>query len=223
MNFKIKILITSFLVTISSFALYPDAKKILFIGNSYTSYNNIPSTVQMLANYSEPKRELIVESYTRISRDLEMIWDAGNVQAIIENGHYDLVILQDSVQGIEFDIMYRYHELYCDLIRKSGSIPAIYMTWDIENQPKYPIEYVIKAYRDISVGLNAGMAPVGIAMKIAEAKKPDIVLRKPDGAHLSQTGSFLAALMLYTFLYGDDPRLNKFYGSIPVDVVSILQ
>lgn len=61
------------------------------------------------------------------------------------------------------------------------------------------------AYLDIAKELNAGVAPVGIAWKLALAADPAFVLHSPDKSHPNPTGTYLAACVFYATLLDANP------------------
>ena len=61
------------------------------------------------------------------------------------------------------------------------------------------------AYFDIAKELNAVVAPVGMAWKMALAAHPALVLYEPDESHPNPTGSYLAACVFYATLFDKSP------------------
>lgn len=61
------------------------------------------------------------------------------------------------------------------------------------------------AYCEIAKELDAQVAPVGMAWKMALAADPRIVLHQADGSHPNPEGSYLAACVFYATLLGKSP------------------
>src|ERR1700760_4353677 len=72
------------------------ALNILFIGNSYTYYQNMPQILAELAAHDPANvTELRVQSITKAGGDLEGMWNAGQAQQLITNAHWNYVVLQE--------------------------------------------------------------------------------------------------------------------------------
>jgi hypothetical protein len=86
-------------------------------------------------------------------------------------------------------------------------------------------------YFDIAKEVGAGVAPVGIAWKLALAADPAFVLHSPDKSHPNPTGSYLAACVFYATLLDANPvglpgkiqQGDKVLVSIPNDQAKRLQ
>ena len=79
------------------------ALRVLFIGNSYTYYNNLPGMVAQLSGGRIETRMV-----ARGGSTLQQLWDFGEAPAAIREGRWDYVVLQEHsllggmrVDGIE--------------------------------------------------------------------------------------------------------------------------
>ena len=87
------------------------------------------------------------------------------------------------------------------------------------------------AYLDIAKELGAGVAPVGIAWKMALAADPPFVLHRSDKSHPNPTGTYLAACVFYATLLDANPvglpgkiqQGDKVLADIPDDQAKRLQ
>jgi hypothetical protein len=87
------------------------------------------------------------------------------------------------------------------------------------------------AYFDIAHELGAGVAPVGVAWKMALGADPPFVLHRPDKSHPNATGTYLAACVFYAALLDKSPvglsgeirQGDKVLVSIPGDEAKRLQ
>src|SRR5437870_3915236 len=66
---------------------------VLFIGNSYTFFNNLPRLVSALSMNED--RPLRTESVTQGGYTLEHHWQDGKALAAIQQGGWDYVVLQE--------------------------------------------------------------------------------------------------------------------------------
>jgi hypothetical protein len=73
--------------------------RILFIGNSLTSANNLPAIVQRLS-HSDPSRSVVVSSVAFGGYSLEDHWNRGDAQRAIASARWDLVVLQQGPSAL---------------------------------------------------------------------------------------------------------------------------
>src|SRR4051794_837189 len=69
-------------------------REILFIGNSLTAFNDMPSMVVELANKAKWSPGLTADVWARPDYALIDHWNDGLVQKVIADGHYDVVVMQ---------------------------------------------------------------------------------------------------------------------------------
>lgn len=74
----------------------PPAKRILFIGNSFTFGGNVPLQAKNIAASSDPSVDYYVEMVVQGGTSLEEHLTETDALAKIEDGHWDVVVLQDS-------------------------------------------------------------------------------------------------------------------------------
>lgn len=193
-----------------------DSLKILWIGNSYTMYNDLPAMVSKLA--AEQKIKLSATRFLKGGEHLSGHYANPNLIKALKHGGWDYVVIQEyssgpaqSTREVLADT-YRYAHLL-DSLAHDGSPDCrviFYMTWghktaNVHNKsqldPAYPLD---ENYRDFQARLRisyiemayenkAWCAPVGIAWEDIRTNHPDIDLYVKDGYHPSLAGSYLAA------------------------------
>lgn len=197
-----------------------DPLRILFIGNSYTYYNDLPGTVRRLAASRQPAIEVIDAMVTRPGYSLDLHWRDEQVKNTIGSGTaidgeaWDLVVIQEQSQAPlnKQQRMLDHARLLATKARSVGARPVLYMTWAPLRRPAM-IEILATAYEDVGKAIEAPVAPVGRAWQRAIEQRPDLRLHSPDGSHPAPTGTYLAACVLYATLTGEDPR-----GLSPLDL-----
>ena len=198
------------------------SNKILFIGNSYTSVNNLP--------------DLISQIYTSAGETLEYSMSAPGGCTFqqhcsaslpyIQQGDWDYVVLQEQSQLPSFPISqfmqesYPYAQELCSLIRQYNPDAKIvfYMTWgrkngDPQNGQYYPplntyegMDSLLHArYLMMAVDNDACVSPVGAVWHQIRDQYPDLELYQSDGSHPSYFGSYVAACSFYTTFTGRNP------------------
>jgi hypothetical protein len=183
----------------------PDDLRVLFIGNSLTYSNELPSMIEALAKASG-QREFVHETIAFPNFSLEDHWNDGRALKAIRNGKWDFVVMQQGPSaGREGrEVLLKYAKLLSDDIKKAGGTPAMYMVWPASNRA-FDFEGVRETYKLGADASNGLFLPVGQAWLSALGKKRELTLYSSDGFHPSVVGTYLAALIIYEQLYDRTP------------------
>jgi hypothetical protein len=189
--------------------------RVLFIGNSYTYFNNLPELFAKLSSRAPGARHVEVRRVAYPGERLKQHWIRGDALAAIREGHWDYVVLQEqSTLGSRFldgegkiDDPATFHEYarrFVTEIRKVAAKPVFFLTWASWRVPddQMALNY---AYFTIGRELQAMVVPVGPAWSIARRERPGVNLYFSDGAHPGPAGSYLAACLFHAFLQGSSP------------------
>lgn len=196
--------------------------RVLFLGNSYTSYNNLP---QMVKDFSTGAgKNLIIDSNMPggmlISGHLS---DPISQQKIMQ-GNWDYIVIQEQSQVPTIDY-YRYNDMYPSLtdlkqiIEQYNPCAKIitYMTWGRRfggQQCDPPATYcspafvdfnhmqdtLTSAYLEISYQLKIQCAPVGVIWQNI-LNDTTLVLHAADNSHPNLEGSYAAACALFSSIW----------------------
>ena len=100
--------------------------RILFIGNSMTYANDLPSLVRELGR-SEPSRQVTVSSVAYGNFSLVDHWERGDAQRAIASGPWDFVVLQQGPSALPDSraLLVEYAGKFAEEIRRVGAQPAI--------------------------------------------------------------------------------------------------
>ncbi len=225
--------ITLFLLLTVSLSLQAQTKKVLFIGNSYTGYNNLPQLVRDVA--LSVGDTLIYDAHTPGGQTLES--HSTNTTALnkIAADDWDYVTLQEQSQRPSFPIgqveteVFPYATSLCNSIRDNNPCtrPMFYMTWgrengDSQNCPNWPpvctyegMDSLLNLRYNIMADDNeAYLSPVGAVWHYIRNNYPDIDLYASDGSHPSPAGSYAAACSFYTAIFQKDPSNISFNFSL---------
>ena len=195
---------------------------ILFIGNSYTYYNDMPALFLALARTNGKVCD--VKSITKGGRKLYQNLSEGDEMAqeiaalptkaekydacvLQENSTYAIghnELFQDGVKGhIELlsPIVSRFY-LYETWSRKAGSPTLEENGWTIESMTSG----IASAYREAGRVYGAETVPVGEIFYACVQKHPEIELYHPDKSHPSYAGSALSAIAHYRAIFGELPK-----------------
>ncbi len=184
-----------------------DHLRVLFIGNSFTNFNGgVDHLTAELARRAGATPPPWFVALTSNGSELEGHWQRGRATALIGQGQWDWVVLQEnSLRPMERPaLMYEYAWRFDQLIRGVGARTMFYETWVMRDEPSLQ-PLVSRAYSNIAQELQAPVAPVGQAWRAALRRRPGLALYAADGKHPTAAGSYLAACVLYAKLYHRSP------------------
>ena len=181
--------------------------RVLFVGNSYTYFWNLPQSVQSMA--LSQGFNMIARQSTAGGTNLGQHWRGEkSLETVskIQSGDFDQVILQDfSMQALSHpDSMFIYGKKLGDLAHAEGAELFLYMTWSRKWDP-YMQEPITEKYQQLGKELNATVIPVGLAWQRSRELRPDLELYHPDGSHPSPEGTYLTACVMYAVLTDSSP------------------
>jgi len=182
----------------------PKSLKLLYVGNSYTFYHDLPKLVAELAAARgvTMEHELVSKGGATLEQHLE----AGDAAKSIEEGQFDYVVLQEqSLRPLhEAQKMAASVRQFDELIKRSGAKTVLYMTWAREDAPEAQKE-ITKAYRSLGKELGAIVVPVGRAWESYRKEHAAPALYADDGSHPTLAGSYLAACVFVSRLLNENP------------------
>lgn len=185
------------------------AKNVLFIGNSFTYYNNglhnhFNRFVRKADIVSEqsPTVRIMTISGARLSEH------APGLVPMLERTEWDIVVLQghsyETITKKSRAHFRRAVRAFHRQIRDSGAKTALFMTWAYEDRPEMT-SVIAESYLDIGKSLEALVVPVGLAFESAREVSPDIELVTADKKHPRLAGTYLAAAVFFASLYEVSP------------------
>lgn len=190
-----------------AFAQTGDKERILFVGNSYTYFWNLPQQINTMAEESGLHLHAFQSTsgganmghHWRGERDLK-------TREIIATGQYDAIVFQGhSMSTIEYrDSLLHYASALADEIPSDVVKRYVYMTWAREWNPIMQ-DTIVEGYEDLAAAIGAEVVPVGLAWQMARQLRPDIQLYDVDGSHPSALGTYLTACVFYGALTGQSP------------------
>jgi hypothetical protein len=181
--------------------------RVLFIGNSYIYFNNLPDLLTQLAASAGKSTQIEAEMITRGGATLKMHWEDGSALKAIKQGGWDFIVLQEQSLLPVNDpaTMHQYARLFDAEIKKSGAKTLFFLTWARQNRPETQTA-LTDAYGKIAKELNAVVVPVGLAWQSVFKENPKMVLHLPDQSHPNSAGSYLAACVFYAVLFARSPE-----------------
>lgn len=220
-------------------------KRVLFVGNSFSYYNNgIQNRVSNLIKSAgkwqggQNRYRLKAISGGKLAEHI------AGVPPLLQNSagkQWDMMVLQEYSNG---PISKKYRQSFIDssaslakLARKHGIEPVMFMTWAYKNDPDMTQE-LASAYVTQANKLKALVVPVGLAFARASQDFPQIELYVADISgfndqgeeqyadvlkHPSVAGTYLAACMFYASFYQQSPQGLPYQAGLDSDVALALQ
>lgn len=213
---------------------------ILFIGNSYTYYNDMPTAIfEKLAEAAGYGVE--VTAITKGAYKLYQFADptdeygAKVEKALTGTKKYDFVILQEqSVRPASENApdFYAAVRNLSERIKATGATPVLYATWGYKtgnaNLDKYGFTNesmtwkMAASYQAIGDELGIPVIHVGLAFYDVYTTQSGIEIYNADKSHPSYAGSYLAAATLFAGIFNADPTGLTYTGSISAANATVL-
>ncbi|MDZ4181325.1 MAG: hypothetical protein U1B83_00505 [Candidatus Cloacimonadaceae bacterium] len=200
---------------------YENSRRVLMVGNSHTYFNGgVDNHLEAMLAAVHPEWNVVVDAQAPGGYTLENHYNDPASIAAIQNGDWDLVILQEQSSRPQLfpDLFFDYAELLNTVIRQSGAQTGFYMTWAWRNNPEMYVP-VRDAYRYIGAYLDAPVVPAGIAFYNADAIPAIPNLYAPDNYHPSIFGSYLVACLMLGKIWNISPVGNP-YDPDGIDALS---
>lgn len=178
--------------------------RVLFIGNSLTSWNDLPLIVEAMAK--SRNIALSTESVTYPDVSLEDHWNRGAVKTI-RRGGWKYVVLQQGPSSLleSRNNLREWAKRFATEIRGAGAVPAFYMVWPDRSRRSF-FPQVREAYRLASEDNGGLFLPAGEGWLTAWQREPGLDLYGPDNFHPSPLGSYAAAAVIFAGLTGQSPE-----------------
>ncbi|MEM6802646.1 MAG: hypothetical protein AAF696_14655 [Bacteroidota bacterium] len=181
--------------------------RVLFVGNSYTYFWNLPQTIAAMATEEEFPLEARQSTsggthwghHWRGERELK-------TREKIEHGSFDAIVFQNhSMSSLNrVDSMFHFGSLFAEAGKAKDASIYLYMTWAREWDPYMQAE-ISKQYQALAKKTGAQVVPVGLAWERARALRPGFALYDEDQSHPSPLGTYLTACVFYGAFSGKSP------------------
>ena len=207
---------------------------VLFLGNSFTFFNDLPQIFVSLAESGG--RDVEARMSARGGWTLADHASSPMTLDMLEERAWDYVVLQEQslIPAAADQRQSRMLPAARQLepgIRAAGAEPLLFLTWARRDglpsagfgdfgQMQAAIEL---GYLTVAEELQAAVAPVGAAWQQAAGREPSIELWQVDGLHPTKAGSYLAACVFYAAIMGESPRGLPYTAGLPQDTAQTLQ
>lgn len=208
---------------------------VLFVGNSYTYYNDMPAIFQTLAR--DNGKDVTTTAVTKGGRMLVAYKNPADATteklvAALQQ-HYDICVLQEqSVLPITgFDTFMEGLNLVMDMVKGHADKFILYATWGRKAGHKVLLErgwdtermteMLAESYDKAAAHFAAEVSPVGKNF-LAASRLTEVDLYNSDLTHPSYAGSVLSALTHYYTIFKEFPK-NTVSVELDSDVIDIFR
>ncbi len=212
--------------------------KVLFLGNSYTSVNDLPQIIHDVALSAGDT--LVFDSHSPGGYHLTDHSTDPVSQNKIMAGGWDYVVLQGQSQEpiMSSNQFFTGASALYNLIKQYNAcaVTMPYMTWgrkngDASNCPNFPVMCTYESmdstlrlrYLELASSLQGELSPVSVVWNHLRQNYPNIELYQPDESHPSAEGSYAAACCFYATLFKKDPALITYDFGLNANDASIIR
>ncbi len=179
-------------------------QRVLFIGNSLTTANNLPLMLEAVARQRGETIACEMVAYPDFS--LEDHWQRGDAVRAIARGGWTTVVLQQGPSALpESRVLLRaYVKKFDAEAKRAGARTALYMVWPSAAR-RGDFEGVHQSYARAAEDVGGLLLPVGDAWRAAWRRESGLPLYGSDGFHPTPLATYLAALVMLRQLTGASP------------------
>jgi hypothetical protein len=177
--------------------------RVLFIGNSFTQRNDLPSLWAGLAENGSRGTHIDSQVVAAGGASLRQHLNKGAATALLNENVWDFVVLQEQ-STLPIKNPKRTHENIRDfhaLIDRTGARTILYMTWARLQAPETQA-VLSSTYDEVGAELGVTVVPAGLAWQRVLSTEPAPALHDADESHPTLAGSYLAACTFQWTLFG---------------------
>ncbi len=197
---------------------------ILFIGNSFTHYNDgVDVELARLFTSANPQLKIHSDRYAIGGERLSGHYKKGDAISKINSNNWDIIVIQEysNYPISNKPDFFKYSKLFHEKATDCGAETIFFMTWAYKNNDEMtPI--LKSAYNSIGNELGCRVVPVGLAFQKINTLYPDISLYS-DYKHPNNEGTYFIACCFYAFLTESSPVGINYIAGIDPKIATILQ
>ncbi|MBK8249726.1 MAG: hypothetical protein IPK85_20360 [Gemmatimonadetes bacterium] len=175
--------------------------RILFIGNSLTYQNDLPTVLGAVARSAGDTMHTRMVAFANFA--LEDHWNEGSAARALGGQRWDYVVMQQGPSSLPENQAHlaTWSSRFAPLITTAGARPVLYQVWPARTRPQ-DFPGVKSAYQNAATGIGGLFAPAGEALRAALAETPELPVLDVDGFHPTALGTLLAAYVIYERVRG---------------------
>jgi hypothetical protein len=186
-----------------------DGRRVLFIGNSLTYYNDLPLIVEALADSvpglaAEQRLAVAMAAYPDFA--LYDHWSDGTAVRALEGNKWNTVVLQQGSSALEDSrvLLREWTRKFDEKVKAAGARTAMYAVWPNASR-QFDFDRVNESYTLAATDVGGMLFPVGEAWRAAWRRDANMALYSPDGLHPTVRGSYVGALVITSMLLDRSP------------------
>jgi hypothetical protein len=193
--------------------------RLLFMGNSHTSSNDLTGMVADMVRAARPGRTVASAEAPGWMFLEERVNDSASLN-LLRSQNWTVVVLQAQKYSTSGQFTYSTAEAeqLIRFARQQQAVPIMFPEW-----PRRDVAETQRIY-DLHVSIaqeeTACVAPVGQAWDLSLSRHPSLALHAADGNHSNPAGAFLAALILFATITGNSPASLPDFPQFSVDVAT---
>jgi len=178
--------------------------RVLFVGNSLTTVNDLPAMVARLA--ASANRPFSYKTVAFDGYSLEDHWQRGDARRAIAEGGWSFVVLQQgpSARPESRVNLREYVRKFDAEARRAGARIAMYMVWPPADRRGEFLD-VRQSYALAAQDVGGLLLPAGDGWREGWRRDPDLALYGPDGFHPTPFATYLAALVMAQAFFHEIP------------------
>ncbi|MDG1278678.1 MAG: hypothetical protein P8O16_15455 [Algoriphagus sp.] len=178
--------------------------RVLFVGNSFTYFYNLPQVVAAMAE--SQGKEIITRQSTVGGSNLGQHWrkeKGTKTMGLLETENWDYVVFNNhSTSPIdsqeEFD---EYGKKFAELVKSKGAQPVFMQTWAYKSNPLMQ-PAITATYGNLAEETGSLLVPGGMLFQQVRQWRPDMNMFFDD-KHPSSNATYLLGLAFYRFFTND--------------------
>jgi hypothetical protein len=207
---------------------------VLFLGNSLTSFNDLPTVFSELA--ASDGLPVTARARTLGGATLAGHYASADTGVMLDEGTLNVLVMQEQGQipsspELLATAMLPAAKGLAEHARRVGAKPLLLQTWARrDGWPEAGITTYAQmqaaiedGYAQTASAVRADIAPVGEAWARALSKASHLPLWRDDGSHPTPAGTYLAACVLFATIFERDPRGLAYRGGLPRKSAAELQ
>jgi len=222
--------------------------RILFVGNSFTYYNDsLHNHLRNLMHVSGRHEQGVSRLRAMTISGARLHEHAAGLRTMVTPGNWDVVVLQghstELAEPESARAFARVAAVFDKHIRKNGARTVLFMTWAYKDKPDM-LKTISHNYTATANALQVLVAPVGHAFAHAAGQHPHIdlysrdirafvqptaardtgrIIHDPTVKHPSLAGSYLAACVFYVTLFSASPVGLAYDAGLDTKTATLLQ
>lgn len=175
-------------------------KRVLFVGNSFTYFYNLP---QVVAAMVTSQGETIETRQSTVGgSNLEQHWkeERGTMtRKLLEEQRWDYVVFNNhSTSAIDTpESFMEYGRKFAELVKEKGAQPVFMTTWAYKSNPLMQTK-ILEMYKKLALETGSDYVPAGPLFAEARKWRPDMNLFFDD-KHPSSNGTYLLGLAFFKY------------------------